>query len=413
MFTTFQRILTPGAIAEDPAAVKCRGDDDAEAGTGKAARKRRAHRKSRGGCGECRRRRVKCDERRPECGQCAYYGRKGCAYGDDSPGDEVSALLNEIPSKEIYSGIKDTRELIAHFFETTHPLWIGTADCQSILQENIPRLAPGSPFLSHAVLAFSAYHIAVVYSDRKREMAGAWHYSLALQTYREAIDDARVSADALFACCMLLTMLAFKNLSNEPYDDGLSATMKDPALDTVGIRFIGGPRLLSEAFARTSMLDQILWRPLIRHCEDQPAANNDALAGIPLAARSMAGLEALCRSEEPTDCPFATALDSLRLLMQCYVSDRPAMVEHTFGFAIKLDARFLRFVEEGSPRALLVLCYWYAFVAQVEQWWACDTARFEGVRLLRRLREDAVDGDVRALLEFPGELLMGTQALGM
>lgn len=254
------------------------------------------------------------------------------------------------------------------------------------------------------MLAFSAYHIAALCPEQRlHEIAAAWHYSLALESYRQAIDEESVDADALFACCMLLTLLSFKHLSSDLSNDDNPKSQKSPAFDTVGLRFIGGPRILADAFARRSMLDQGLWQPLIRHCEDRFFKNDGMFAGSSHASQSMAGLEAVCCSDEIRG-PFDTALQSIRLLMQCYSSDRPKMVEFTFCFAIKLDPRFLRLAEERVPNALLVLCYWYALVIQVDQWWACRTAQIEGLKLLRYL-QDTANIAIQPLLDFPAQLL--------
>ncbi|OBT63438.1 hypothetical protein VE03_07132 [Pseudogymnoascus sp. 23342-1-I1] len=202
------------------------------------------------------------------------------------------------------------------------------------------------------MLAFSAYHIAVSCSEQQRySTAAACHYSVALQFYRQAIDE-NVQADALFACCMLLNLLSFKNLSSDQCNDDVSISQKSFALDIVGIRFIGGPRILADAISQQSIIDQGIWKDLFRHCPEHVVGSDDMLASSPSAFQAMAGLEAVCRSDEING-PFETALTSLRLLMQCYISDRNRMVEFTFCFAIKLDPRFLCFVEEAMPKALL------------------------------------------------------------
>jgi hypothetical protein len=114
------------------------------------------------------------------------------------------------------------------------------------------------------------------------------------------------------------------------------------------------------------MLDQSLWKFLTRYCEDHPAENDDMLAEFPRASQSMADLEAVCRGDQING-PFDSALSSIRRLMQCYVFKKHEMAEPTFNFAIKLDRRFLRFIEEGVPKALLGMCYRYALVMQVDQ----------------------------------------------
>lgn len=311
--------------------------------------------------------------------------------------------MNELPSA-LYHGDLSPLELLNHFYQTTDLLWMGSTQCQDILQRYTPQLALNSSFLAHAILAFSASHIAALSPERRRyEIAGIWHYSLALQSYRQAINDETIDADALFACCILLTLLSFKQISNDLCSAEFSKGQKRFVLDTVGIRFLSGPRILADAFACQSMLTQDLWEPLIRHCKEYLVENNNVLATSPRAYQAMAGLEAVCRGEELSS-HFDSALTSLRLLMQCYVSDRHEMVELTFRFSMKLDPRFLRSVEQNAPKALLVMCYWYALVMQIDQWWASRTALVEGRKLLCSLRNTA-DSSIHALLDFPTDLL--------
>lgn len=359
---------------------------------------------------------VQCNEERPECEQC-LHGKRPCSYNVSSePGGHangmsafshgygdpnLSELLEELPPTSQYAGV-DLLELLDHFFHTTDYLWMGSRECQGLLQQHASTLAFGSSFLLHAILAFSAYHIVDLFPEQRRYgLAGSWFYSLTLQSYREAINEG-VDADALFACCILLTMLSFKQHSNDLHS-GNDLRVQSLAPDTVGIRFIGGPRILADAFARQSTLKDGIWKPLVHHCENRLLESNDVLADCPRAFRSMAGLEAICCGDKSGG-PFDTALESIRLLMECYVSNKQEMVELTFCFAINLDPRFLHFVEESMPNAMLVMCYWYALVAQVKQWWAYSTAHIEGLKLLRWLQNTA-DISIQALLDFPSELL--------
>lgn len=313
----------------------------------------------------------------------------------------VLALQKKLATTSYDRGANPS-ELLNHFLQTSEPLWMGSTHCQSLLQQHAPRLALESDCLLHAMLAFSSSHIAALRPEQHRyETAGALHYSHALQSYRKALNDGRVDADALFACCMLLTLLSFKHLSDVVGNDDNLESQGSLALDTVGIRFLKGPRILSDAFAHLSTFDKGIWKPLIRHCDGYSSTSDGLLAGHPSASQSMAGLEVLCRGGEASS-PYDAALTSIRLLMESYVSNKPELVEFTFCFAIQLDPRFLRLVEDSVPKALLVLCYWYALVAHVEQWWACRTAHLEGLRLLRCLQDTQA---VRVLLEFPAQLL--------
>lgn len=53
--------------------------------------------------------------------------------------------------------------------------------------------------------------------------------------------------------------LSFNNLSSDQCNDYVLVSRKSFALDTVGIRFIGGPRILADAISLQSMIDQGIW----------------------------------------------------------------------------------------------------------------------------------------------------------
>jgi hypothetical protein len=321
----------------------------------------------------------------------------------ESPDQHIAALVDELGSVS-YHGSVDPSELLNHFVNTVEPLWMGSAECQRLLQQNAPRLALDSQFLLHAILAFSAYHIAELCPAQQHyTTVGGLHYSYALQSYRKSLDDESTDTDALFACCLLLTLLSFKHLSDDMCNTGTVNDQESFALDTVGIRFIRGPRVLSDTFARRSTLNQGIWKPVIRHCDEYSVENQGMLASCPGASQSLAGLEVLCRGDEMGE-PYRTALASIRLLMQSYVSSKQDMAEFTFCFAIQLDPQFLHLVEESALKAFLVLCYWYALVTHVDQWWAHRTAKIEGLKLLHYLRNTG-DSAIQALLDYPSQLL--------
>jgi hypothetical protein len=71
-------------------------------------------------------------------------------------------------------------------------------------------------------------------------------------------------------------------------------------------------------------------------------------------------------------------------------------------FLERIDDRFQRLLEEKDPRALLLLCWWYAKVCVYDGWWLCRRAVIEGRAICIYLDNHCV-GDKRyqELLRFP------------
>ena len=107
-------------------------------------------------------------------------------------------------------------ELLDHFMHTNHRNWIGGPSCQKILQQHGPRLTVEAPYLRFAILSFSASHLATVRPrTTKFDLAGAIYYNCALQSYHTVLHNpGAAELDALFACSIILAMIAYKNLTS-------------------------------------------------------------------------------------------------------------------------------------------------------------------------------------------------------
>lgn len=302
----------------------------------------------------------------------------------------------------------DPLELMDHFFRTTDCYWIGSPGCQRILQQHGPRLALRSPYLLHAMLANSAYHLASLKpAMAKYGLAGISHYSKSLELYMTPIRDdiATMDVDALFASCMLLNLIAFKNNATTPSGITDPTSQDDFAMDIAGLRSIRGFRILKELPSLQSKLDQSIWSSFFNECGSREPRSTDVYSQSFRRLEAMDGLDNLCSSQMSqtvTDGRYDSALDSLRRLM--YRGPGHETIGVWFRFGGALETPFLQLVESKDTRALLLLCYWYTMAAQIQQWWAADTARLEGSRLLKFLQNYS-EPQVVALLWYPSEIL--------
>jgi len=112
-------------------------------------------------------------------------------------------------------------------------------------------------------------------------------------------------------------------------------------------------------------------------------------------------LERFCKADKRAttlEGVYDAVLSSLRHLILSEVGDD--MISTYCSFTKGFDSQFLSLLEINDPKALLLLCYWYAIGARIGQWWMVDSARLDGIKLLNFLRENP-STDIQGLLKFP------------
>jgi len=241
---------------------------------------------------------------------------------------------------------------------------------------------------------------------RKYRLAGDLLYSNTLKSYsavlRDGLDSA--DADAVLACCILLCMIAFRNLAVEA-DGQDTVHSESPARNIIGLRSIYGFQVLQQAPALQSKLGQSIWTPIMGECRGDRHSSTDPIAQFSEIFHSMDGSAEPRRPQKataPVSCPYEAALGSLRKLLRCEVGD--GMIGAFFCFSSVLDARFRSLLEKEEPKALLLLLFWYATGTQIDQWWILSSARGEALWLLDFLQR-IPDPAIQTLLKFPSEKL--------
>ncbi len=163
-----------------------------------------------------------------------------------------------------------------------------------------------------------------------------------------------------------------------------------------GFRILKGVPALQPKLAQSVMIDQ---------CDkDQPSY----LKSVPEYSENLATVERLerfCSVDKRAttlEGVHDTALNSLRHLMLSEVGG--SMIATYFFFTRGFDSRFISLIERKDPKALLLLCYWYAMGVRIGQWWMVDSAKLDGMKLLNFLREHP-STDIQGLLKFPSASL--------
>ncbi|UNI22392.1 hypothetical protein JDV02_008284 [Purpureocillium takamizusanense] len=202
---------------------------------------RRSHTKSRKGCETCKRRHIRCDENFPQCRNCTKHKIR-CPYNDvqvpdaersttpDKPDlmwtPQIEAAIGEwqatgvfpFPSLGVYPApmphmypVEDLR-LIYHVASLYHQLASIDANNFTLWTRHIPtllRIGATTPYVMHALLAFSAMHIAFLTDCPLVGSMAFEHRGIALSGLHEAINSfSRETSDAILAASLVLSWQA-------------------------------------------------------------------------------------------------------------------------------------------------------------------------------------------------------------
>ncbi|KJZ77751.1 hypothetical protein HIM_02928 [Hirsutella minnesotensis 3608] len=202
---------------------------------------RRSHTKSRKGCETCKRRHIRCDENFPQCRNCTKHKIR-CPYNDvhlpdadrstspDKPDlmwtPQIEAAISEwrvtgvfpFPSMNVYPApmphlysLEDLR-LIYHVAGLHNQLASIDANNFTLWTRHIPnllRIGATTPYVMHALLAFSAMHIAFLTDCPLVGSMAFEHRGVALSGLHEAIGSfSRESSDAILAASLVLSWQA-------------------------------------------------------------------------------------------------------------------------------------------------------------------------------------------------------------
>ncbi|KAH8884328.1 hypothetical protein GQ53DRAFT_797810 [Thozetella sp. PMI_491] len=221
-----------------------------------------SHRKSRTGCQRCKNRRVKCNEKKPICSNCQRHGMP-CVYlgastsrnrNGGSPSDVGTPAYNPYSPGNVF-GMKDMALL--HHWSVSCAVTLSTLDwVNQIWQTAVPEIAFQHPCLMHAILAFSALHVAYLTPKSRRDLIidAATHYNEALRGFREAmVEINEENCDAMFATAIInmFYIFAAAGQRNSVLEPRLAEHLE--VLDTEWITMVRGcGAVLAPAFKSVS-----------------------------------------------------------------------------------------------------------------------------------------------------------------
>ncbi|KAK0719888.1 hypothetical protein B0H67DRAFT_661676 [Lasiosphaeris hirsuta] len=201
---------------------------------------RRSHTKSRKGCDACKRRHIRCDENFPQCRNCTKHKIR-CPYNDipvpedragtpDKPDlmwtPEIEATIDQwqrtgvfpFPSLNIFPApapqhlTTEQLRLIHHVASISHQMMEIGANGFTLWTRQIPtiiKIGATHDYVLHALLAFSAMHLAFLTDCPLVGNMGYEHRGIALKGLQEAIGSfSKESSDAILAASLVLSWQA-------------------------------------------------------------------------------------------------------------------------------------------------------------------------------------------------------------
>lgn len=297
-----------------------------------------------------------------------------------------------------------------HFEDCSEP-WLGSPTAQSMIQAYGIQQGLQSPYLLHAILAYSASHLGHLHPDEKKYgEAARTHFTRSLQAYSTELvyELERGNANALLAASGLLAKLSF---INTPVLSGDAAS--PPATVPPWVRSMQGVRTI---MCTPALRKQLLSGPYKKVGEfyfghvDPSSAATSTLEPLSEPARLMNLLKKSCglvgdfaaTTNTTTTTAnwklYAAALARLEAVMLTDLTHDS--VDQMLSFIGTLEPSFLDLLAAGDERALLILAFWCARLGRIAQWWTRPSAVAE-CRRISAILAKSPDPEVQVLRAFP------------
>lgn len=244
------------------------------------------------------------------------------------------------------------------------------SSAHSVWAYQVPQLAFSFPFLLHAVLAFSAHHLAHLNHDSRQA-----HYAVLASTHQtEAIHGLRgmlpqlggENCHALFATACLLALIAFvdKHSLADLIDISLMLRGMSAIIDQTQDLLDAGP--LAPLFALSLPIDP-----------------PECLATL---LEELKGLE-FARVIGSSQAASTAAWELRESIDFCIQHSQYPMLRVVTYWPIRVDNRFWKVVREGNDWACNQVLKWYAEILEktAGEWWFLES--WNKVNLIEHIRE--------------------------
>ncbi|ETN44843.1 uncharacterized protein HMPREF1541_09718 [Cyphellophora europaea CBS 101466] len=362
---------------------------------------KRPHRKSRNGCQQCKQAKIKCDECKPFCGRCSRFQNR-CSFVElqpnISPASRTSALSSPTspppvglsdsadddtpnPSEALPTVTRIDSEVnnleLLHFYTTSTSLTLSSRpELQQIWQQAVPQIAFKNLFLLHAILAFTALHIAHLQPERKGLLhaEAAAHHNTGLRLFRDAM--ANITPENCDACFTFSSLVAAYAWASSDQHGNLffsDAATSETDSSVEWISLLRGVHTLLRAAGEwmTSGPMQSLLRPRQMDPELARVLDAEAIAKLTALSKLWNSTPGKFDSED-----MATLNEALSLLREAHGLVASAAVDRdidvilvVYGWPIQAPESFFTMVKEERPEALVVLAHYSLLLNKVDHFW--------------------------------------------
>lgn len=301
--------------------------------------KRRPHTKSRNGCMTCKRRRVKCDETRPVCRNCTNL-RLECRYA--STATLGCADLQIMNLRLLHHYVCEVAQTIASSGISTLSIW----------QIDVPEMGFKYPFLMHAILMFSATHLAQV-DPKTYGSVVTQHRGEALSLLRSEVQKINGdNVDALVAASVLLILDAMANAA--PPAEMVQCSL--PA--STWLHHVRGAATILLALGTlppTSKFYAFMGIDLLDLANCVAPHNAQGFSSMRCFTPELADLYPVHLSS-----PYYPSLAFLDKLLQQRM--RPDFILRVFSFPALMDGKFVQLLARGDTWARRIVAVYYSLV---------------------------------------------------
>ncbi|KAE9379549.1 hypothetical protein N431DRAFT_364787 [Stipitochalara longipes BDJ] len=368
------------------------------------------HKKSKTGCAECRARRIKCDETHPICGNCqrstgeCIYDRPKTAKMNESPlnlAHKAPSLGTSklIPGRKVEPPARGFEQSKAHHLlelrllhrymsETLPSLIVGNSERLKYLWTiPWPRKAFEHDALLNAMYAIAALHWTKLelQSEEARE-AYRKYLDLTLSGHRDDVANlSKENADAVCLTSALVRTCIFSELSSrdlEPYTPPsvwLKSTQASGNVWAASWEWIADDEtaIASALFKSTpGFMDPAL----MFHPSNRKGLNHLLRSNLDDDAAQLANPE-IVSSYETT----ISFIGGIKLALAAGQQPRLDILKRLGSFPMWINRNFTPLVEECQPRALAILCHYFALLSHFKDfWWVANTGERE-IRAIEKI----------------------------